>query len=99
MPQITFLRQENPSEEFTQFLGRHGYSHRELQYVAERDRVNVTERAGDQSALFAPKVLSHIEQKSALLFRLLEGVGIRYQAPVNGNHRRGRGSARQSDTQ
>lgn len=83
MPDITFLRQENLTEEFTEFLARHGYSPGELRYVAERDRINVTEdRAEDRSELFTPRVLSHIETKEHLLLDLLEGVGFEYEAPV-----------------
>lgn len=83
MPEITFLQQENLTEDFTEFLARHGYSPGELRYVEERDRVNVTEdRAKDRSELLTPKVLSHIETKERLLLDLLKGIGFEYKAPV-----------------
>jgi hypothetical protein len=85
MPKITFLRQENLVEEFTRFLGRHGYSDLELRYIAERDRVNVTEGRieGGRDVLLTPRVVSHIENRESLLLNLLEGVGIRYKAPTD----------------
>ena len=83
MPTITFLRQENLTSELTSFLARHGYSDRELRYVAARNRVNVTENVvDDPKALLTPKVLLHMRSKEGLLLRLLEGVGIKYEAPV-----------------
>ena len=84
MPPITFLRQENLTDEFTHFLVRHGYADRELRYVLDRERVNVTEDRfeGGRDALFTPRVVSHIQNKESLLLRLLEGVGITYKAPV-----------------
>ena len=82
MPSITFLRQERLVEELIRFLARHGYSERELQHVATRERANVTRgHGGNDATLLTPKVLSHVRDRERVLLALLAGVGIDYQAP------------------
>ena len=82
LPTITFLRQEHLTDDLSHFLRRHGYSERELQHVAEHEKVNLTkDRVADPTALLTPKVLSHIQTNELLLLRLLESVGIKYYPP------------------
>lgn len=78
MAPITCLRQERLNEDFAEFLGRHGYSADECNYVRQRARVNVTERRGER---LTSKAVDHVWYSERMIFRILKSKGVEYEFP------------------
>ncbi len=78
---VTFLRQENLSEELAIYLLEHGYSAEEAEYVRQRQRVNVTKSSRDRASLWNEHLIEELEHKERMVFRMLEAYGISYGKP------------------
>ncbi len=79
---INFLRQDRLSDDLALFLERHGFSAEEVQYVRERERVNVTKSyAIDRACLWTKSSIAYIKEKERMIFRILNNRGIFYPTP------------------
>ena len=79
---IHFLRQDQLSDDLALFLQKHGFSAEEVQYVRERERVNVTKSyAIDRAFLWTKSSIAYIKEKERMIFRILNNRGIFYPTP------------------
>lgn len=79
---IHFLRQERLNDDLALFLARHGYSDEDVEYVRNREKVNVTRQLSpDRSSYWTPSSIECIKYKERAIFRILESKGIYYPDP------------------
>jgi hypothetical protein len=79
---IHFLRQDRLSDDLALFLERHGFSAEEVQYVRERERVNVTKSCGiDRACLWTKSSIAYVKEKERMIFSILNNRGIFYPTP------------------
>ena len=79
---IYFLRQDQLVDDLALFLERHGFSAPEVQYIREREWVNVTKSCGtSRAALWTKSSIAYVKEKERMIFRILENRGIHYLAP------------------
>ena len=79
---IHFLRQDRLTDDLTLFLEKRGFSAAEVQYVRERERVNVTKpRSPDRACLWTKPSIAYVKEKERMIFRILKDRGISYPTP------------------
>jgi len=81
LAKITFLRQEKLTEELASFLESHGFSKEETGSVKRKKKVNTSRKSDDDvKRLWTPKSLAYVREREALLFQILEELGISYSS-------------------
>lgn len=79
---ITFLQQENLTEELVAFLSQYNFTQEELDIIRNHQRVNVTKsQHANRNSLHTPKSLEYIKTYERLLFKMYEDLGIIYKLP------------------
>lgn len=79
---IHFLRQDRLVDDLAIFLKRHGFSAAEVQYMREREWVNVTKSTGiSRAVLWTKSSIAYVREKERMISRILESRGIYYPAP------------------
>lgn len=77
---ITFLQQENLTEDLISFLSQYDFTAEELEMIKNHKKVNVTKnKTANRMALHTPKSLAYINTYERLLFRMYEDLGIFYK--------------------
>lgn len=79
---ITFLKQENLTEDLISFLSQYDFTAKELEMIRNYKKINVTKnKTSNRMALHTPKSLDYIQTYERLLFKIYEDLGIFYEAP------------------
>ena len=89
MTPITFLRQENLTDDLCHFLSAKNYSINELDFIRSHDRVNVSQDDPKKSEpLWTQKAIDEVKQSERYLFEIMEHFGIdhnKYTPSANAN--------------
>lgn len=76
---ITFLKQENLTNELATFLEKHNFSVEELNLVKNKKKVNENRKGiHDGKELWTPKALEYVREQERILFQVLKKLGIIY---------------------
>lgn len=71
MPEICFLHQENLNAELTNFLLSMGFSNKQVQFIKDEKKINVTSRSQEQknySKFYNQNLIKKIQERDKLLF-------------------------------
>lgn len=82
MANITFLRQENLNEDLANFLAINGFHEKELEFVKNHKKINVTKKTKITKNKYNKNVIAYIEKSEYFLFKILENKKIIYSKPT-----------------
>lgn len=80
---ISFLKQENLKNDLINLLRGYDYTTDELNFIANRDKVNVTKSSiSNKSELWTNEALMYVEKNEYLLLLMLQSLGFPYEKPT-----------------
>lgn len=80
---ITFIRQSELNMALSDFLCKHGFSDEETAFIRSHPKVNISiNTTTDRNALWTKSAIEYMKKREAFLFRMLEKLGLRFDAPM-----------------